>query len=203
MCKGKTGRIDIPTCFSMFTVHSLIDHRLTFSSILEEVPLFIHNSVLLTAFLSTLTAPTPAPTNSVLSSKLPAPTSLLPHSFAPLDLDLSPTITRNLEHLVEGLDHLKTEEGNLAYMSRQIAREKSRADNYIARRKEESAARVAQGLAPLPEEDVSRLFKIPVEPSRLESTLLLAQIDGYGRALEEVTSNGLVKMYSARSGTGV
>ena len=71
------------------------------------------------------------------------------------------------------------------------------AENYIAKRKEESQARVAQGLAPLPEEDVTRMFKIPAEPSRLESLLLLGQIDALGKSLGGTASTGLVKMYAA------
>jgi translation initiation factor 3 subunit H len=103
---------------------------------------------------------------------------------------------------VETIDAYRTEEGNLAYMSRQIAREKARAENYVSKRKEENAARVAQGLAPLPEEDVSRLFKIPLEPSRLESLLLLGQIDAYAKTMKGTTSAGLVRMYSATASTG-
>ena len=97
-------------------------------------------------------------------------------------------MTRNLEQITEAIDSYRTEEGNLAYLSRQIARERAKADNYVAKRKEENASRVAQGLAPLPEEDVSRLFKIPVEPSRLESVLLLGQVDAYAKNLAAAAS---------------
>lgn len=110
---------------------------------------------------------------------------------------------RNLEHIIEVVDNYKTEEGNLAYMQRQIAREKAKAEAYVAKRKEENITRTAQGLAPLPEEDVSRLFKIPPEPSRLESMLLLGRMEAYGRSLEETAGTGLVKMYAARANSGV
>ena len=84
----------------------------------------------------------------------------------------------------------------MAYLSRQIAREKARAEAHTAKRKEENVLRVAQGLAPLPEDDVSRLFKIPPEPNRLESMLLLGQIDAHAKSLAEMSSAGLVKMYA-------
>jgi translation initiation factor 3 subunit H len=61
---------------------------------------------------------------------------------------------------------------------------------------------VAQGLAPLPEEDINRLFKVPPEPSRLESMLFLGQIDSYAKSLEGSASAGLVKMYAARANSG-
>ena len=107
-------------------------------------------------------------------------------------------VSKNLEQIIEAVDAYRAEEGNLAYMQRQIAREKSRLEAYVAKRKEDNAARVAQGLPPLPEEDVTRLFKVPVEPSRLDSMLLLGRIDAYSKTLEETSSTGLVKMYAAK-----
>ena len=165
-----------------------MSHRLTFSSILEEVPLKIRTNPLLSAFLGKLTESTAAGPESAIGS-----------SFSVLDLGTG-GVTRNMEQIVEAVDHYRTEEGNLSYMSRQIARERAKADNYVAKRKEENIARVAQGLAPLPEEDVSRIFKIPAEPSRLESLLILGQIDAYGKNLGKNASTGLVKMYAATAG---
>lgn len=96
---------------------------------------------------------------------------------------------------MDAIDTYRTEEGNVSYVARQIARERAKAESYIAKRKEENQARVAQGLVPLPEEDVSRLFKIPAEPSRLESLLLLGQMDALGDSLGATAASGLVKMY--------
>lgn len=179
---------------------SLIHHRLTFSNILEEISLKIRTNALVSAFLNTLTE---APTSSTTPTgpALATWTAAIPPSFSKLNLGTGNT-SRNLELIVEALDNYKTEEGNLAYLQRQIAREKAKADGYVAKRKEESASRVAAGLAPLPEEDVSRLFKIPPEPSRLESLLLLGRIDAYGKSLEETASTGLVKMYASKANAG-
>ncbi|OSX67430.1 hypothetical protein POSPLADRAFT_1176245 [Postia placenta MAD-698-R-SB12] len=184
-----------------FSTASLISHRLTFSSILEEIPLKIRTNALLSAFLGTLTESAPLSGPDVNPSSATSSTTL-PPSFATLNLGTS-SVSRNLEHIIEALDNYKTEEGNLAYLQRQIAREKARADTYVSKRKEENAARVAQGLAPLPEEDVNRLFKIPPEPSRLESVLLLGKIDAYAKSLAETSSTGLVKMHAAKANPGV
>ncbi|PFH54545.1 hypothetical protein AMATHDRAFT_52165 [Amanita thiersii Skay4041] len=179
---------------SSFSTSSLINHRLTFSSILEEVPLKIRTNPLLSSFLGTLTKSCRSPLSDATPDGM---TELaLPPSFSMLDSGTT-GVTRNLEQIIEAIDNYRTEEGNVAYLTRQIARERTRADNYVAKRKEESQARVAQGLAPLPEEDVTRLFKIPPEPSRLESMLLLGQIDGLAKSLAGTSSTGLVKMYGA------
>ncbi|KAI0704952.1 hypothetical protein BC835DRAFT_709556 [Cytidiella melzeri] len=180
-----------------FSTDSLISHRLTFSSILEEIPIKIRTNSLLGAFLETLTTPTPTHTAEAKPSSAVS-SAALPPSFSVLNLGTSNT-AKNLEQVVEALDAYKTEENNLAYNLRQIAREKAKADAHVQKRKDENATRVAQGLAPLPEDDVNRLFKIPPEPSRLESMLLLGRIDACAKTLEETSSVGLVKMYAARS----
>ncbi|KZT72742.1 hypothetical protein DAEQUDRAFT_684954 [Daedalea quercina L-15889] len=184
-----------------FSTSSLIDHRLTFSSILEELPVKVRTNALMGSFLQTLTEPSAPPVVGDHPSAATS-TAALPPSFSTLNLGTA-SVSRNLEHIIEAVDAYKTEEGNLAYLHRQIAREKQKAEGYVTKRKEENAARVAQGLAPLPEEDVNRLFKIPPEPSRLESMLLLGRIDAYSKALAETSSTGLVKMYAAKTNSGV
>ncbi|TCD61758.1 hypothetical protein EIP91_007984 [Steccherinum ochraceum] len=184
-----------------FSTDSLIEHRLTFSSIVEEIPLRIRTNALMSSFIETLSSSSPSPLADG-SPSTASSTAALPPSYSVLNLGGS-GVTRNLEQIVEALDAYKTEEGNLGYLQRQIAREKARAETYVNKRKEENATRVAQGLAPLPEENVSRMFKIPPEPSRLESMLLLGRIGAYGKSLEETSSAGLVKMYAAKAGTAV
>ncbi|KAF8622897.1 hypothetical protein AX15_006661 [Amanita polypyramis BW_CC] len=180
---------------SNFSTSSLIHHRLTFSSILEEVSLKIRTNPLLSSFLGVLTESNESP----LSDATPAAAGVcaLPPSFATLELGMT-GLTRNMEQIVEAIDSYRTEEGNIAYVTRQIARERGRAESYVAKRKEENQARVAQGLVPLPEEDVTRLFKIPGEPSRLESMLLLGQIDAYANTLAGSAGTGLAKMYALK-----
>ncbi|KAG5648056.1 hypothetical protein DXG03_007091 [Asterophora parasitica] len=173
---------------------NLISHSLTFSSILEEVALKIRTNPLLSGFLETVGQRDESVDGEIGTG------AGIGASFGHLDFGTA-GLTRNLEQIVEAVDNYRTEEGNLAYLSRQIGRERVKADAYVAKRKEENATRVAQGLAPLPEEDVARLFKIPAEPSRLESLLLLGQIDAFGKSLGETASTGLVKMYGARAGS--
>lgn len=164
---------------------SLMTHRLMFSSILEEIPVRIRTSPLASAFLQKVAGPSLSPSGQVGGA------------FGVLDLGQS-GVSRSLELVSEAIDNYKTEDGNVAYLTRQIAREKLRAETYVAKRKEENAQRVVQGLSPLPEEDVSRLFKIPAEPSRLESMLLLGQVDAYAKSVENLAGLGLVKMFGAR-----
>lgn len=155
------------------------------------------------AFLEVMT--TPVSVGALADSPLASSSSVqapVPPSFAALDLGGAP-LARKLEQMLEAADASRTEEGNLAYLQRQIARERSKADAYTQKRREENTLRVQQGLAPLPEQDVSRMFKVPAEPSRLESMLLLGQVDAHAKALEATASIGLAKMYAARASAGV
>ena len=47
-----------------------------------------------------------------------------------------------------------------------------------------------------------RLFKIPNEPSRLESMLLLGQLDALAKSLGQTSATSLVKLYGATAGSG-
>lgn len=179
---------------------SLVSHRLTFSTILEEIPVKIRINPLLNSVFRALTKSHRSPLPSVLSSEVT--TSVIAPTYSTLNIG-SVGLTRNLEQLIEAVDNYKLEESNLAYLSRQIAREKLKAEQYVAKRREENATRRAQGLAPLPEENISRLFKIPPEPSRLESMLLLGQIDGFAKSLASGSSSGLVTMYAAKASSEV
>ncbi|KAG1826017.1 uncharacterized protein BJ212DRAFT_1317556 [Suillus subaureus] len=164
------------------------------------IPLRVRTNALLSSYLNTLATRS----TSTFSGAHPgvATTSALPPSYSVLDIG-NMGLTKNLEQVAEAIDNYRTEEGNVAYLSRQIAREKLRAETYVAKRKEENARRVAQGLNALPEEDVGRLFRIPPEPSRLESMLLLGQVDAYAKSLESIASTGLVKMYAAKASSGI
>lgn len=182
-----------------FSATSLASHQLTFSSILEEIPLKIRTNPLMNSFLGELGRTS----NSPLSDTTPdqATISTLPPSFWVLNLN-SGSSAKNLEQIAEVLDNFRTEEGNIGYITRVIAREKAKAEAHIAKRKEENAERISKGLAPLPEEDAYRLFKIPNEPTRLESMLLLGQLDALAKSLGETSATSLVKLYGATAGSG-
>ncbi|PWN49066.1 hypothetical protein IE53DRAFT_380840 [Violaceomyces palustris] len=186
-----------------FHVQSLIDNKLTFANILIEIPVALRNTALLDAFLCSITTPAPVPaqivppsTSELLRSP---PTAALGPSYTNLNLALEPVLASSLEGTLEALEEHSAEAGNVGFQARQLAREKAKAESYLARRKAENASREAQGLAPLPIEDVNKLFKIPAEPSRLEATLLLGQLDSSARRLAETAGVGAVQLHAART----
>lgn len=149
-------------------ISSLAESGLTFSRLVEEIPIVVRKTELLETLLERMKR----------------------GEYGVTDIRGSGEV---VEEIIERMEMYRNEEQNVGYVLRQIGRERGKAEAYVQKRKEENALRVSQGLAPLPEEDVSRMFKIPNEPSRLESGLLLSQLDGMGGQMSGLDT---VKLYA-------
>lgn len=193
----------------IFYSRSLIDHKLTFSTILVEIPVTLRNTSLLEAFLSTLSTPSipttliPQTTSNLLSN--PPLSSIQSSSTSTnnslLTLAHTPILSSGLESVLDSLDEHASEAGNVGFQQRQMIREKARAEAYIQRKKAENLQREKEGKNPLPVEDAYRLFKVPDEPKRLESLLLLGKLDDAAAKLAEASATAAVKLHAARTGT--
>lgn len=190
-------------------ISSLIDHRLTFENIFIELPLSLHNTALLDAFISTLsTPPVPAPsilppsTSSLLSHP---PTAAIPYAHANLlTLSHTPVLSTALEHTIDDLDAYIKESGDVGYQSRVLARERVKLEGNVARKRAENAQRLASGMAPLPGlvEEERKLEKLAKgEPQRLEITLMLGGLDAKARRMVEESATAVVRMEGLKAGT--
>ncbi|GJN90016.1 hypothetical protein Rhopal_003011-T1 [Rhodotorula paludigena] len=187
-----------------FDTARLIEHKLVPTNILEELPVTVHSSALLTAFLSTLTAPSPASPASPLSTP----------SFSPLNLPAASSsshiqssavpasLTQPLSHLLTALETHQAHLSTLSFQSRQLARERTRLEAThpaVAKRRQENEQRAREGLPPLPltDEEVRAGLK---EPSRLETMCALAAVEGAAKSLGEATGTGIVRAFGAKAG---
>lgn len=84
------------------------------------------------------------------------------------------------------------------YFQRQLAREQAKVTAWQTKRKAENATRAATGQPPLSEDDWKTLFKLPTEPSRLESLLIAKQVENYGRAVDGFTATITSKMFLSK-----
>lgn len=189
--------------------YSLIDNKLIPSNILEEVPVTVHSSAFLTAFLSTLVTPsaaaaTPNSTSPILSSRETPINSTA--SFNTLSLPLTSSTSANpaplstpLAALISSLDTHQAHLSTLSFQSRQLARDRSRLDSNpsVVRRRIENEQRLKDGLAPLP---LTAEELALVEPSRLETMCALSAVEGAARVLSEATGATIVRSYGARGG---
>lgn len=175
---AKSGRFDTA---------SLVENRLTPHNMLESLPLSVTSPGLIQAFLSTLSTPS-APSSSLTSPRVP-----LPKSFAPLLNPLPTSLPSTLSSTLDAMTLHSHEANNLAFLSRQIAREKSKHEQAVAARAEENDKRSKQGLAELP--PVIEPRTNTKEPQRIDLLCLLGSVEGLAKSMGAEAGKGLVRCY--------
>jgi len=186
-----------------FTTENMQKTKLTYKDIFVELPIIVHNSHLLTSFLHQLPSPLP-------KEQLELPASLadltkdspgipLYPNLESLDLSIDPYLERTCDMLLDTIETHYTELNNFQYYQRQLAREQAKITAWKTKRAAENATRATQKLAPLPEDEWERLFKLPTEPSRLEGMLNARQVDQYARQVDGFTASITGKMFAVKS----
>ncbi|KAK4047403.1 hypothetical protein OIV83_005450 [Microbotryomycetes sp. JL201] len=188
-----------------FDTQNLIEHGVVSSNILEEVPVTVRSSPLLTAFLSTVSSPSPS--TSVAGVGATAPSPLDPSaSFATLSLPTSATstaipapLTAPINALLTALDTHSQHLSTLSFQSRQLARDRAKVESNpaVQRRRAENEQRVKDGLTPLPPLPEELALQ---EPNRLETMLALGGVEGAANSLSEATGTLLVRSFGSRAG---
>lgn len=80
-----------------------------------------------------------------------------------------------------------------------MAREQAKITAWQQKRKAENASRVLAKQSPLPEDEWTRLFKLPQEPNRLDVLLNSRQVEQYARQIDGFTAGVTAKMFAVRS----
>jgi len=188
-----------------FTVDSIQKSGLKYQDILIELPLTIHNSHILTSLLHQLPSE-PAksaldfpPSLASLKSDPRVTTSSLAPNFDSLDLSIDPFLEKTCDLLLDSIETHQNELNNHQYYQRSLAREQAKITAWQQKRKAENQARVAAKQAPLPEDEWTRLFKLPTEPSRLEILLNSRQVEQYTRQVDGFTASVSGKMFAVKS----
>jgi len=186
-------------------VYSLQKSGLRYQDIFTELPVTIHNSHILTSYLHQLpSAPTKKELNfppSLASlEKDPYLTSapLVPN-FESLDLSIDPFLEKSCDLLLDSIENHHTELNNYQFYQRSLAREQAKITGWQQKRKAENAQRAITKQAPLPEDEWQRLFKLPQEPSRLETLLNSRQVEQYSRQVDGFTASVTSKMFAVKS----
>jgi translation initiation factor 3 subunit H len=140
----------------------------------------------------------PSDLASVTSSHLITSTPLDPN-FDSLDLSIDPFLEKTCDLLLESIESHHTELNNHQYYQRSLAREQSKIAAWQAKRKQENATRAATKQPLLPEDEWQRIFKLPTEPSRLETLLNSRQVEQYSRQVDGFAAGVSGKMFAVRS----
>lgn len=100
--------------------------------------------------------------------------------------------------MLDSIETHYTELNNYQYYQRQLGREQTKISQWQQKRKAENAARVAAKQSPLPEDEWTRLFKLPQEPSRLETLLNSRQVEQYAKQVDGFSATVSSKMFGVR-----
>jgi translation initiation factor 3 subunit H len=169
-----------------------------------ELPIQIHNSHLVNTFLHQIPSllkdgilRPPSSVDEVESNPALVNDSLAPN-FDSLSLSIDPFLSQTADNLLEAIEVNHVESNNFSYYSRALAREQAKIQQWQAKRKAENAARALSKQAPLPEDEWQRLFKLPTEPSRLDSMLNSRQVEQYARQVDGFVAGTTGKMFAVR-----
>ncbi|KAF3043258.1 hypothetical protein E8E12_010056 [Didymella heteroderae] len=188
-----------------FTTESLQKSGLRYSDILVELPVTIRNSHLLTSLLHQLPTQAPKeelafpPNLSALLQDKNTPQPPLYPNYDSLDLSIDPFLEKTCDLLLESIENHHTELNNYQYYQRSLAREQAKITAWQQKRKAENSARSASKQPLLPEDEWQRLFKLPQEPSRLETLLNSRQVEQYSRQVDGFTAGVTSKMFAVKS----
>ena len=165
-----------------FTEKSLHDHKLSWSTIFEPVPLELHRSTLANSLLLELSS-----TGAVEA----------PHEF--LTVGGGSQLESCMRLMMDTVDEATQDINRYTQFIKQQQRQQLQISQHKLRRQQENAARQQRGEPPLPEEDIEKMFKPMVAPSRLEGLLLSQQLSSYGKQLKEVAGSNLSKLLVLKS----
>jgi len=168
---------------------SMTENKITSSTILSTLPITISSPSIISAFLESLTTPA-APVQPSLSS----PQVPLPPTFSALANPLSTALPQYLQDSLDSITHYNHEANNVAFLVRQMAREKAKHDQSIKDREEDNVRRRKQGLSELPALS-SEVRGGTRDPSRLDLLCLQAQVDGLAKDMGDEAGKGLVRCY--------
>ncbi|KIX92231.1 uncharacterized protein Z520_12112 [Fonsecaea multimorphosa CBS 102226] len=187
-----------------FTTDQLLKSGLKYSDILVEIPVSVHNSHLVNTFLhqvpgmlaSGVMKP-PSSVDEIENNPIVKNDTLAP-SFESLSISIDPYLSQTADNLLDSIETHHVEANNFSYYSRALAREQAKIQQWQQKRKAENAARALSKQPPLPEDEWQKLFKLPTEPSRLESMLNSRQVEQYAKQVDGFVAGTTGKMFAVR-----
>ncbi|KAJ6103035.1 Eukaryotic translation initiation factor 3 subunit H [Penicillium sp. IBT 16267x] len=187
-----------------FTSEELQKSNIRHQDIFEELPVEIHNSHLITSFIHQLQNPTSSgptdlpPSLAALEAGPFSKSSIFSPNFDNLSLSIDPFLEKNCDLLLDSIEAHNTEVNNYQYYQRVLGREQTKINNWKQKRAQENATRATLKQPLLPEDEWQRLFKLPAEPSRLESMLNTRQVEQFSRQVDSFVSSTTGKMFAAK-----
>ena len=143
-----------------FSPDSIKDLHISFETMLTQVPIVIKNSHLINALLLDM------------QEKLPLSSGGAQY----LDLGTATTLETQMRSMMDSVDELNQESIKFNKHQNLVLKQFQEKTRFVQKRQLENQARQARGEDPLPEEDMSKVFKNVPAPSRLNPLILSGTI---------------------------
>uniref|UniRef100_A0A8B9KXS3 Eukaryotic translation initiation factor 3 subunit H n=1 Tax=Astyanax mexicanus TaxID=7994 RepID=A0A8B9KXS3_ASTMX len=108
-------------------------------------------------------------------------------------------LAKSLQMLMDRVDDMSQDIVKFNTFCRNNSKQQQQKHQYLQRRQQENAQRQSRGEPPLPEEDISKMFKPPQPPPRMDTLLIAGQINNYCQNVKEFTSQNLGKLFMAEA----
>ncbi|XP_019787662.1 eukaryotic translation initiation factor 3 subunit H isoform X2 [Lagenorhynchus albirostris] len=164
-----------------FSPEALKKGNITFEHMFEEVPIVIKNSHLINVLMWELEK------KSAVADK---------HELLSL---ASSHLGKTLQLLMDRVDEMSQDIVKYNTYMRNTSKQQQQKHQYQQRRQQENMQRQSRGEPPLPEEDLSKLFKPHQPPARMDSLLIAGQINTYCQNIKEFTAQNLGKLFMAQA----
>lgn len=165
-----------------FSADGLKKASVGYENMFEEVPIVIKNSHLINVLLWELED------KSTVAEK---------HEL--LNMSSSSHLEKSLQMLMDRVDDMSQDIVKYNNYCRSLSKQQQQKHQYVQRRQQENAQRQSRGEPPLPEEDISKMFKPPPQPLRMDTLLIASQINTYCQTIKEFTSQNLGKLFMAEA----
>jgi len=162
-----------------FSPDTIKDLKISYESMMTEVPIVIKNSHLMNALLLEL------------QEQIPLDIGGVSH----LDLGTSGTLETQLRVMMDAVDELNQESIKFNKHQNVVLKQYQDKTRWVQKRQLENQARAARGEEPLPEEDINKVFKPLPAPSRLNPLILSGTISNTSEEVSEFCSQSMAKLF--------
>jgi len=162
-----------------FSPDAIKDLHISYESMFTQVPIIIKNSHLMNALLLEI------------QDQLP----LSAGGTQYLDLGTAHTLETQLRAMMDAVDELNQESIKFNKHQNLVLKQYQEKSRWIQKRQLENQARIARGEDPLPDEDLSKMFKTVGAPTRLNPLILSGTISHTADEVSEFCSQSLAKLF--------
>jgi len=162
-----------------FSPDNIKDLKISYETLMSEVPIVIKNSHLMNALLLELHEQLPLEAGG--------------SQF--LDLGTTETLETQLRVMMDSVDELNQESIKFNKHQNLVLKQYQEKTRWIQKRQLENQARAGRGEDPLPEEDINKVFKAIAPPTRINPLILSGTISNTSDEVSEFCSQSLAKLF--------